>query len=89
MGGYAASPMLDIQGPKVLDETYQPGGKAIFHAKDIATIEELSRHAGLELPLFQAIRGQFERLFASGGGDLDHSAVATLYPHAGGASTGD
>ena len=55
MGGYAASPMLDIQGPKVLDETYQPGGKAIFHAKDIATIRELKAAAGLDLPLFDAV----------------------------------
>ena len=83
MGGYAASPMLDIQGPKVLDETYQPGGKAIFHAKDIATIRELKAAAGLDLPLFDAVAGQFERLFATpGGGELDHSAVGTLYPRA-------
>ncbi len=89
LGGYAKSPILEFHGVRIINDDYAPGGRAIFHAKDIATIEELSRHAGLELPLFQAIRGQFERLFASGGGDLDHSAVATLYPHAGGASTGD
>lgn len=81
MGGYAASPMLDIQGPKVLEENYVPGGKAIFHAKDIATIRELKAEAGLDLPLFDAVAAQFERLFATpGGGDLDHSAVGTLYP---------
>ena len=83
MGGYAASPMLDIQGPKVLDETYQPGGKAIFHAKDIATIRELKAEAHLDLPLFDAVAAQFERLFAMpGGGELDHSAVGMLYPRA-------
>lgn len=83
MGGYAASPMLDIQGPKVLDETYQPGGKAIFHAKDIATIRELKAAADLDLPIFDAVAAQFERLFATpGGGELDHSAVGMLYPRA-------
>jgi len=89
LGGYAKSPILEFHGVRVIEDDYVPGGRAIFHAKDIATIEELSKRAGLELPLFEAVRGQFERLFANGGGDLDHSAVATLYPHAGAASTGD
>ncbi|MFN8621922.1 MAG: NAD(P)-dependent oxidoreductase [Chloroflexota bacterium] len=82
LGGYANSPLLDINGPRIIDDEYTPGGRAIFHAKDIATIEEISQRSGLPLPLFEAVRAQFERLFASGGGDLDHSAVGTLYPHA-------
>ena len=83
LGGYAKSPILELHGPRIIDDAYAPGGRAWFHAKDIATIEELSGRAGLELPLFEAVRGQFERLFAvPGGPDMDHSAVATLYPRA-------
>ncbi len=83
MGGYAASPLLDINGPRMIEDQYSPGGRAIFHGKDIATIEELSEASALELPLFEAVRVQYERLFAlPGGPDMDHSAVATLYPHA-------
>jgi 3-hydroxyisobutyrate dehydrogenase-like beta-hydroxyacid dehydrogenase len=84
LGGYAKSPLLEINGPRIIDDDYTPGGRAIFHAKDIATIEEMSQRFDLPLPLFEAVRAQFERLFAAGGGDLDHSAVGTLYPHAAG-----
>ncbi len=81
MGGYAASPMLDIQGPRVIEGAHQPGGRAIFHAKDIAAIRELKAQAGLDLPLFDVVAAQFERLFdLPGGGELDHSAVSLLYP---------
>jgi len=89
LGGYAKSPILEFHGVRIIDDDYVPGGRAIFHAKDITTIEELAGRAGLDLPLFEAVRGQFERLFANGGGDLDHSAVATLYPRADATSTGD
>ena len=89
LGGYAKSPILEFHGVRIINDDYAPGGRAIFHAKDIATIEELSARSGLDLPLFEAVRAQFERLFAAGGGDLDHSAVATLYPHGPGAAIGD
>ena len=89
LGGYAKSPILEFHGVRIINDDYVPGGRAIFHAKDIATIQELSERAGLDLPLFRAVRSQFERLFAAGGGDLDHSAVATLYPHASSAGAGD
>lgn len=83
LGGYAASPILELHGPRIINDDYAPGGRAVFHAKDIATIEELCARADLELPLFRAVRDQFQRLFAvPGGPDLDHSAVATLYPRA-------
>jgi 2-hydroxy-3-oxopropionate reductase len=80
LGGYAASPILELQGARILRGDFVPGGRAIFHAKDIAAIAGLSAALDLPLPLFEAVRAQFERLFAlEGGPDLDHSAVATLY----------
>jgi 2-hydroxy-3-oxopropionate reductase len=81
LGGYAASPILELQGARILREDHVPGGRAIFHAKDIATIDRLATQHELELPLFETVRERFERLFATEGGpDLDHSAVALLYP---------
>ena len=78
LGGYGASPILEIQGPRMLRREFTPGGKARFHLKDIAAIAELAGEAGLELPVFDAAARQFERLVDSGGGDLDNSAVITL-----------
>ncbi len=78
MAGYAASPILDIQGPRMLRHDFRPGGRARFHLKDIATIRELAGDLGLGLPAFDAAARQVERLVAQGGGDLDNSALITL-----------
>jgi 2-hydroxy-3-oxopropionate reductase len=78
MAGYAASPILDVQGPRMLRQDFVPGGKARFHLKDIATISQLADEAGIELPAFRAAASQIQRLVANGGGDLDHSAVVTM-----------
>lgn len=78
LGGYAASPILEIQGPRMIRHDFVPGGKTRFHLKDIATISELARAAGVDLPEFNAAARQIERLIAAGGGDLDNSALVTV-----------
>jgi 2-hydroxy-3-oxopropionate reductase len=78
LGGYGASPILEIQGPRMLAHDFEPGGKARYHLKDIAAISELASEAGLDLPVFSAAARQFERLVDAGGGDLDNSAVITV-----------
>lgn len=78
MGGYGASTILEIQGPRMIDQDFEPGGKARFHLKDIDAISALARDASLDLPVFTAAARQFERLVDAGGGDLDHSAVITV-----------
>ena len=50
LAGYGASPILEIQGPRMLKHDFAPGGKARYHLKDIAAISELAREAGLEPP---------------------------------------
>ena len=77
-GGYAASPILEVQGPRMIDHDFAPGGKAIYHLKDIATIEGIAREAGLSLPVFDAAARQIERLVDQGGGELDNSALITM-----------
>jgi gluconate 5-dehydrogenase len=78
MAGYAQGPILEIQGPRMLNHEFEPGGRARFHAKDIAAIRQLVGKGALDLPVFQAASRQFERLFAAGGADLDNSAVVTV-----------
>lgn len=78
MAGYGASPILEIQGPRMLRRDFAPGGRARFHLKDIAAIQDLATDAGLDLPVFRAAARQFERLVDAGGGDLDNSAVITM-----------
>jgi 2-hydroxy-3-oxopropionate reductase len=78
LGGYAASPILEIQGPRMLSHDFVPGGKARYHLKDIATIAQLAREARITLPAFNVAARQIEGLIDAGGADLDNSAIITV-----------
>lgn len=76
--GFAASPILEMHGARMLRGEFAPGGRAVYHLKDIATIRALAAETHLTLPGFAAAAGQFERLVEGGGGDLDHAALVTV-----------
>jgi 2-hydroxy-3-oxopropionate reductase len=78
-GGFAASRVLDVHGRRMLERDFEPGGRAALHAKDAHIILETAADAGLDLPVFAAVADAFDRLVAAGGGDLDHSALITLF----------
>jgi 2-hydroxy-3-oxopropionate reductase len=78
MGGYAASPILDGQGGRMLRGDFVPGGKARFNLKDAASLAELSRSTGVKIPVFEAAAAYIRALVDAGGGDLDHSAIVTV-----------
>jgi 2-hydroxy-3-oxopropionate reductase len=89
MGGYAASPILDIQGDRMLRRDFTPGGKAAYNLKDIAAIRELASGAELDLPVFEAAAEQMLRLINDGGADLDNAALITVVERAAGAMSED
>ncbi len=78
MAGYAASPILDGQGGRMLRRDFAPGGKARFNLKDAAALAELSATTGVRIPVFDAAAGYIRALVEAGGGDLDHSAIVTV-----------
>ena len=78
VGGYTSSPIMRDQGQRMLKRDFTPGGKSIYHVKDITTISRLAIEAGVDLPAFRAAARQIERLIDAGGGDLDNSAVITV-----------
>jgi 2-hydroxy-3-oxopropionate reductase len=78
LGGYAASPILDIQGDRMLRRDFAPGGKAAYNLKDISTIRQMASSAALDLPVFEAAAEQMLRLINEGGSDLDNSALITV-----------
>jgi 2-hydroxy-3-oxopropionate reductase len=78
LGGFAASPILELHGDRMLRRDFVPGGRLRFHLKDIANIASLTEATGITLPVFAAAARQVERLVDAGGGDLDHSALITL-----------
>ena len=78
LAGYAASPILEGQGGRMLRRDFAPGGKARFNLKDVAALAELSDGAGVRIPVFDAAAGHIRALVDAGGGDLDHSAIVTV-----------
>jgi 2-hydroxy-3-oxopropionate reductase len=81
LGGFAASPILEQQGLRMLRGDLVPGGRAGFHRKDIASIANLCDESALRLPVFERVSAQFEELFGRlGGEELDHAAIVRCYP---------
>ena len=78
LGGYADSPILKIQGERMLTRNFEPGGRTKYNLKDISTIDELAGASGIELPVFAAAAAQFRRLVDRGAGDLDNAAIITV-----------
>lgn len=79
MGGFAQSRILDIHGKRILEGDFQPGFKLNLHRKDMNIVLQAGREMGV--PLFGAaqVTSMMDALLAQDKGDLDNSAIATLY----------
>lgn len=78
LGGFAGSKVLEVHGERMLTGMHSPGFRARLHRKDAGIVVSLARSVGMPIPGFAAVAGQFERLEAEGGSELDHSALITL-----------
>jgi|ERR1035441_7853349 2-hydroxy-3-oxopropionate reductase len=78
LAGYAASPVLDNGGGRMISREFAPGGKASYNLKDIAALAELSAAGGVRIPVFDAAAEYIRALVAAGGGDLDHAAIIDI-----------
>lgn len=79
MGGFAQSRILDLHGNRMIQRSFQPGFKVKLHRKDMAIIQNTARELGISLPLSAQVAELMNALIARGGGDLDHSALVTVY----------
>ncbi|MFQ5544840.1 MAG: NAD(P)-dependent oxidoreductase [Acidiferrobacterales bacterium] len=74
-GGFAASHILEVHGLRMVDQTFDPGGKATTQRKDLVQALELAQELGMELPATALNRDLYDQLIKMGGGELDHSAL--------------
>lgn len=74
-GGFADSRILALHGQRMLDRTFQPGGKVATQTKDLDTVLSVATDAGLQLPFAQLADRLFRSLMEQGGAALDHSAL--------------
>lgn len=79
MGGFAASRILDLHGLRMAEGRFDPGGRSVTQRKDLQQALDLAGDHALDLPITRLTRDLYDRLIATGGGDLDHSGLYTLY----------
>jgi len=75
MGGFAASRILEVHGQRMIDQTFQPGGKVTTQHKDLTQAIELAAEYRQQLPASELNRSLYAELIEQGRGELDHSAL--------------
>lgn len=78
-GGLAASRVLEMRGPTMIEHNFDPGFRVNLHRKDLGIALATSKENGVPLPVTALISQMFDALAANGSGDLDHSALLTLF----------
>jgi 2-hydroxy-3-oxopropionate reductase len=77
LGGYAASPVLDLAGDRMVRGDFRTVGSVWLLAKDLGIVQRLSRSGGVETPAADVVRERATRLAATMP-DADHAALVTL-----------
>jgi 2-hydroxy-3-oxopropionate reductase len=78
LGGFAASRVLEVHGQRMLDDNYGPGFRARLYQKDLRLANEAAAASGVAMPSTAVVTQLLNALMASGGGDLDYSALGTV-----------
>ena len=74
-GGFADSRILEVHGLRMIEDSFEPGGKCVTQRKDMDQALELARELGFEMPATALSRDLYDRIIDAGLGDLDHSAL--------------
>jgi 2-hydroxy-3-oxopropionate reductase len=78
LGGFAASRVLEVHGERMLKQNYVPGFRARLYQKDLRLASEAAGANGVAMPATAVVAQLLNALIASGGADLDYSALGTV-----------
>jgi 2-hydroxy-3-oxopropionate reductase len=78
LGGFAASRVLEVHGERMLTGNYKPGFRTKLYQKDLRLANEAAASNGVSMPGTALVAQTVNALVASGGGDLDYAAIATV-----------
>ena len=78
LGGFAASRVLEVHGERMIKRNYVPGFRAKLYQKDLRLASEAAGAGGVAIPATAVVAQLLNALVASGGADLDYSAIATV-----------
>jgi 2-hydroxy-3-oxopropionate reductase len=84
LGGFAGSPLLEVQGQRMLMRDFQPGFRAALHYKDLGIAADLAHSVNSPAPAISLAVEMFGSLVARGLGNEDHSAIITALEALGG-----
>ena len=67
----------------MVDQNFEPGGRATYQLKDIREARDLMKELGLELPMLDRNFSLWEEMVEKGEmGNLDHSGIFQFYQNA-------
>ncbi len=78
LGGFASSRVLEVHGERMLKSNYVPGFRTRLYQKDLRIATETAAAHGVAIPATALVAQLVNALVASGGADLDYSAVGTV-----------
>jgi 2-hydroxy-3-oxopropionate reductase len=78
-GGLAASRVMELKGASMIAHQFQPGFRVNLHRKDLGIALATGKEQGVPLPMTALASQLFDALAVAGGGDLDHSALLTVF----------
>jgi 2-hydroxy-3-oxopropionate reductase len=78
LGGFAASRVLDVHGERILNSNYVPGFRTRLFAKDLGIAADTLAEYETPAPVAAVVQQLVAALMASGHGDDDYSALATV-----------
>jgi len=78
LGGFASSRVLEVHGERMLKGNYTPGFRTRLYQKDLRIANETADANAVAIPATAVVTQLVNALVASGGGDLDYSAIGTV-----------
>jgi 2-hydroxy-3-oxopropionate reductase len=78
LGGFAASRVLEVHGERMLKANYAPGFRTRLYQKDLRIANEAAAANAVAIPATALVTQLVNALVASGGADLDYSAIGTV-----------
>src|SRR5207248_9166639 len=78
LGGFAASRVLEVHGERMRNDDYNPGFRTKLYQKDLRLANEAAAANGVAMPGTAIVTQLVNALVASGGADLDYSAIGTV-----------
>ena len=78
-GGLAASRVLEMRGPTMIEHQFAPGFRVNLHRKDLGIALATGKEHAVPLPVTALVSQFFDMLAAEGHGDLDHSSLLSLF----------